>query len=186
MSVTILAGEFGLTEDERAQLLPSGRQRTFDNRVAWAVSYLKQAGLLGSPAKGRFEISDEDCRCLSPRPSASLSAFSIRSLQSSANSDPERANATSKESWLHPPARPRTKPQRNSSSADNALRRSLELELLERVKGTTPEFFERVVLRLLVAMGYGGSLADAAEHLGRSVDDGVAERNQRRLDSASM
>lgn len=172
-AVDELARHFALTEGERDQLLPSGRQRTFDNRIAWSVSYLKQAGLLGSPARGRFQITDAGRTVLNSPPDRITIPFlselspEFREFRSGARrgheeKEPQGSVATEVET-----------PEEMFEAADKALRRALESELLQRVKATSPEFFEQVVLRLLVAMGYGGSLIDAAEHLGRSGDDGV-------------
>jgi restriction system protein len=174
-AVQILADEFGLAQDERDQLLPSGRQRTFDNRVAWGVSYLKQAGLLGSPARGRFLITGRGLEVLAAPPQRItiqyLAEISPEFRQFRAGSGRQRRKA--EVARLTDGEVDDKTPEEQFEAANNSLLRALERELLDRVKSTTPEFFERIVLRLLVAMGYGGSLADASEHLGRSGDDGV-------------
>jgi restriction system protein len=173
-AVDQLRATFELSDDEREQLLPSGRQRTFDNRVAWGVSYLKQAGLLSSPARGRFRITERGLGVLASPPDRItipfLAEISPEFREFRAGSGRRRGA----KDRAHPPGPTEDQtPEEQFEAADSALRHALERELLERVKGTSAEFFERIVLRLLVAMGYGGSLADAAEHLGRSGDDGV-------------
>lgn len=165
-----LADDFGLTDDEREQLLPSGRQQTFANRVAWAGSYLRQARLLESAGRAKVRITPRGREVLASPPSR----ITIRFLEDF----PEFKEFRSRRS-NRPPA-PRAAddddqktPEELFDVADTRLRDALEIEVLDRVKHGSPTFFEHVVLQLLTAMGYGGSVADAAAHLGRSGDDGV-------------
>lgn len=172
-AVERLSGGFGLSEEDRQQLLPSGRQRTFDNRVAWAVSYLKQAGLLGSPARGRFVITDHGLKVLQSPPERITIPYLSKLSPEFREFRSTRARRDDGGQGEQEPTNEERTPEEQFEAADRALRKALERELLERVKSSSPHFFERIVLRLLVAMGYGGSLAEASEHLGRSGDDGV-------------
>jgi restriction system protein len=173
-AVDSLAAEFRLTPDERSHLLPSGTQATFTNRVGWAQSYMKQAGLIESPKRGQFQITEEGQRALASNPSR----IDVRFLERYPSFQQFRARAgTRKRRTVDaPPIRAGTDdqtPEEQIEGADQTIRAKLERDLLDRVKTASPTFFERIVLQLLVAMGYGGSLTDAAEHLGRSGDDGV-------------
>lgn len=171
-----LATEFGLTDAEREQLVPSGQQRTFSNRVSWAVSYLKQASLLESPGRGLFRIGEAGRNLLASPPDRitirylsehfpAFQEFRARAIKGKVRPDaPQGAHVLEEDE--------RT-PEERLDEADRTLRTALEREILDRVKQVTPAFFERVVLNLLTAMGYGGSVSEAAAHLGRSGDDGV-------------
>lgn len=169
-----LADEFGLTEEEREQLLPSGTQRTFANRVAWAVSYLKQAKLVETAGRARFRITDRGRATLSAPPER----ITIRYLSESFPEFQEfRARSVKPKDRVAEPevdtGDEQETPEERLQSAERTLRRTLEVELLDRVKQVSPAFFEQIVLKLLTAMGYGGSAAEAAEHLGRGGDEGV-------------
>lgn len=169
-----LADEFGLTDDEREQLLPSGTQRTFANRVAWAVSYLKQARLVDSAGRSKFQITDRGRATLADPPSR----ITIRYLMENFPEFREFKERSSKPKSgpTSPPtdaAEEQETPEERLQSAEQTLRRALETELLDRIKQVTPAFFEQIVLKLLTAMGYGGSAEEAAAHLGRGGDEGV-------------
>lgn len=170
-----LADEFRLTGEEREQLLPSGTQRTFANRVAWSVVYLKQAGLLESAGRARFRITQAGRSLLQSPPDR----ISIRFLTDNYPGFQEFRTRSAKPRQAASDEAPdtgiddRETPEERLQSAEQTLRRALEVELLDRVKQVSPAFFEQIVLNLLTAMGYGGSATEAAEHLGRGGDDGV-------------
>jgi len=160
-----LADEFHLTQEERAELLPSGRQTIFDNRVGWARTYLKKAGLLDSPVKGRFHITPQGREVLATKPTSITTSLldqfpEFREFHHPADKQP------------HTNGDPKT-PEELLETTFQALRESLGQDVLERVKQASPQFFERLVVELLVAMGYGGSLKDAGSVIGRSGDDGI-------------
>lgn len=166
-----LAASFGLTDEDQEQLLPSGRQRTFSNRVSWAGSYLRRAGLLKSTGRGRFGITDEGRAVVAAPPPRITIGFlerypsfqEFRARSSKPDPGPGGNGVTESDET----------PEERFDSADRALHASLERDLLDRVKQVTPAFFERLVLDLLIKMGYGISGDHAGEHLGRSGDDGV-------------
>jgi restriction system protein len=173
-----LAKFFGLSQDDWEELVPSGTQRKFSNRVTWAVSYLKHALLLEKVRRGRFRITENGRQLLANPPER----ITIRYLEERYPAFHEfraRAAAGSRQSAVVVvPSQDRLEedtqtPEERLDAADRSLRANLEQELLERVKALSPAFFERLVLRLVVRMGYGGSEEEAAEHLGRSGDDGV-------------
>lgn len=183
-AVSVLAEQFGLTADERKELLPSGNQEVFDNRVGWARTYLKKAGLIEYVQRGQFRITQRGRDVLARNPSRIDVAF-LRQF-------PEFLE-------FHRPTRPATEhdepeeqqvadetPEELLASGYVKLRKQLEFELLSRVKAAPPDFFERLVVRLLTSMGYGGSLADAGRAIGKSGDggvDGVIKEDRLGLDS---
>jgi len=166
-----LATQFGLTEEERKELLPSGKQEIFNNRVGWARTYLKKALLIDYVQRGQFRITDRGKQVLAERPARIDNVLLSRF--------PEFVE-------FQKPPRPATAEQNGSAVAaerdtpDDLMatgylnrRRQIEEDVLGKVKSCSPEFFERLVVKLLTAMGYGGSLADAGKAIGKSGDGGV-------------
>lgn len=168
-----LGREFHLSDEELTQLLPSGASSVFASRVGWARTYLKQSGLLESPRRGVFKITSDGRSLLSERPAEinlkmlerypSFLAFKARSRES-------LTNGTDLPGTLD---QQRRTPEDALAVAYQTLRDNLEAELLEQIKTSTPAFFERLVIDLLVAMGYGGSRQDAGRAIGRSGDGGI-------------
>ena len=169
-----LAVEFQLTDDERKEMLPSGTAPSFDNRVGWARTYLKQAGLLNSVKRGYFQITDRGRELLSENPSqidvSLLDRYEeFRDFRTRRKDKPEnRAQTPQVVDGVS-----RETPEDSLAAAYKSIRRDLELELLDQVKSSSPSFFERLVVDLLVKMGYGGSRQDAGKAIGRSSDEGI-------------
>lgn len=168
-----LAAKFELSSDELAEMLPSGRAPLFANRVGWARFYLKQAGLIESPKRGVFVItkagSDLLAEGVSKIDTALLNRYeSFRALRTKAKEMDGGASEPNP-----PTSEGDQTPEDALASAYQQLRRSLESDLLEQVKSMSPAFFERLVVDLLVAMGYGGSRGDAGRAVGRSGDGGI-------------
>jgi len=169
-AVDALGKHFGLSEAERTALLPSGRQAIFDNRVGWARTYMKKAGLLETPRRAIFRITERGLELLKGNPLridiSILEKYpefkSFRTLRH--EKGPEEPSLA--------PADDST-PEETLEDAYGRIRVNLEAELLERVKICSPSFFERLVVALLVKMGYGGTLRDAGEAIGRSGDGGI-------------
>lgn len=165
-----LAADFGLSDEERAELLPSGRQTTFANRAHWAKSYLGKAGLIELTRRSHFVITDRGREVLASPPERidipylrqfpAFEAFRFPN-EDQPQSAPEGAASDS------------LTPDEVMRQARDRLDADLGVELLSRIQGAPPAFFERVVVQLLIAMGYGGSLARAGRALGRSGDGGV-------------
>lgn len=174
-AVEELADEFNLSTEERNELLPSGSQAVFNNRVGWARSYLKQAGLLASPKRGFFTITQQGTELLATKPSRidastleqfpEFIEFKNRKKEKNEEGAAELEPTSVQESTLTP--------EDALASAYNKLRSALESEILVAVKESTPSFFERVVVDLLVKMGYGGNRQDAGRALGKSGDGGI-------------
>ena len=170
-SVDSLAAEFELTDDERAELLPSGTAHVFGSRVGWARSYLKQAGLLDAPKRGVFRITTEGKALLARNP-ARVDNNLLNQYESFRAFRARGKEADSTRVTLIELASTQT-PEDAMAIAYQSVRKNLEAELLEQVKTSSPAFFERLVVDLVVAMGYGGSRQDAGRAIGRSGDGGI-------------
>jgi len=168
-TIETLADQFALTPQERTDLLPSGRQATFDNRVGWARTYLKKAGLLKSTRRGYYQITDRGRGVLDRNPpnidTAYLKQFPefVEFQQPSTNS-----HAKSEEQIDETQT-----PEEEIEEAYQRVRRNLSAELLQAIQDQSPAFFERLVIDLLISMGYGGTRKDAGEAVGRSADGGI-------------
>lgn len=166
-----LARQFSLGEDELQELIPSGGQTKFDNRVVWARTYLKKAGLLDSPGRGRWQITQRGLEVLAARPDRIDTRFLSQYpefRQFSARPEPSTqvtVNTLAQDSVLTP--------VELLEASYVSLRQELANDLINRVKTCSPKFFERLVVDLLVAMGYGGSRRDAGEAVGKSGDGGI-------------
>jgi restriction system protein len=167
-----LAAEFKLSDTDREELLPSGRQSKFSNRVAWARSYLQQAGLLLAPRRGHFQISE--------RGRSVLKAPPVRIDVKFLEQYPEFVEFRTPKADLPQTATPASAAETDPETPEEALeaahqkmRLGLASELLSRVKAASPSFFERLVVELLLGMGYGGSRRDAGQAIGRSGDEGI-------------
>jgi restriction system protein len=166
---THIADCFGLTEDEKRQTFPNGRQPVIENRVGWARTYLAKAGLLESTRRGYFRITESGTKLLGqdlPRIDlATLRQFpSFVEFQGRRN-EGEQAAADEEEIS-------RT-PQELLELGYEKINRDLEQEVLSEVRQCAPAFFEALVIDLLLSMGYGGSLRDAGEAIGRTGDGGI-------------
>jgi len=163
-----LAEEFGLTDEDRKLLLPSGKQSKFTNRVAWARVYLGQAGALESPKRGHFRISDRGRQLLKDIPGR----ITIKDLERFPEFQKFRATTKESEHVTTESSGGQT-PEELLEDAYQRLRSELAAELLKRVKDSTPQFFEQLVVELLLSMGYGGSRKEAGEAIGKAGDEGI-------------
>lgn len=161
-----LAQEFGLTEEEREEQLPSGRQLVFTNRVAWAKVHLKAAHLIESPRRGVYKITTRGLQTLSQKPDR----VDLRVLRTFPEYREWRTPRPDEEIEKGEHA---LTPEEQVEYGYQKLREDLASDLLHRMREASPAFFERLVVDLLVAMGYGGSRRDAARTLGRSGDGGI-------------
>ncbi len=164
-----LADTLGVTQEERQQLLPSGQQSVVANRVAWAKTYLKKAGLLDNPRRGYVRISGEGCKALATHPTKIDNDFLTRYASFI---DFYGRPGVEEDGVSEPPVAAKT-PDEVLESSYRELRAALADDILEQAKGCSPQFFERLVVELLVAMGYGGTLADAGQAIGKTGDGGI-------------
>jgi restriction system protein len=170
-TIESLAKKFNLSDDERKELLPSGRQAIFDNRVGWARTYLKKAGLLHSPRRSYFQITARGLSVLKQAPSLINVKFlrqfpEFIEFQSKNNKPDDNAIAEASEESLQSPGE-------EFELAYQRIRLALATELLQTIKTCSPMFFERLVVDLLVKMGYGGTRKDAGQAIGKSGDGGI-------------
>ena len=165
-----LAVRFGLTDEERQELLPSGQQTLFSNRVAWAKSHMKNAGLILNPTRGKVSISDAGRKVLQQKPATINCKFlkQFPSYLTFIGQAPGQSNEGKEETVLESTQTP----LELLDASFNTLRKATAEELLTKLKACSPGFFEHVVVRLLRAMGYGGVTGDASV-TGKSGDGGI-------------
>jgi len=167
----LISSQFSLSDEEIAQRIASGTSTVLENRLAWARTYLKKAGLVEPVSRGQYRITQRGLDVLKSKPQKIDNAF-LRKFPEF--SEFVRRQDIGRQAGAEPSEGPETQtPQEVLEDAYQRLRRELADELLQTVLSTTPSFFERLVVKLLVAMGYGGSLKDAGQDLGKPGDDGV-------------
>lgn len=167
-----LATQFGLTQADREEPLPSGGQAKFANRVAWAKSYLQQAGLLTSPKRGYFQILPRGEKVLMSPPSK----IDIKFLEKYPEFVEFRTPKAEPPEHATSPATDVTDsdtPEEALEAAHLQMTAALASDVLTRVKSASSDFFERLVVELLIRMGYGGSRSDAGQAVGKSGDEGI-------------
>jgi restriction system protein len=169
-----LADQLGLSSEERSELLPSGQQTVFSNRVHWAKSYLSKAQLVEITRRGYFRITPRGQTVLQSPPQKIDNKFLMQFEEfrqfrdrSSIAPEPDGDMAT--------PASEDQKqtPDETMRLAYRQIETALIHDLLERICEAPPDFFERLMVNLLLSMGYGGTTENAGRTLGRSGDDGV-------------
>lgn len=175
-AVEQLADQLGLTEDERAELLPSGRQSVFANRVHWAKTYLKQAGLVDYPRRGHFRTTERGRQALA-RAGAGIDRRYLQRYPEFIAFQQRRSGSAGE---THRPDSEDLLVATDSRTPDEVMRAAHKLieddlrqELLERILAAPPAAFEQLIVKLLLKMGYGGSVSAAGRALGRSGDGGV-------------
>jgi restriction system protein len=172
-AITFLADVFNLSDEERKELLSSGQQAVFDNRVGWARTHLKKAGLLESPKRGFFQITDRGKEILKQNHPEINVKFLNQFPEFIEFRTTKKDNDKSESELIEDLEISETTPQESIEFGYQKIRKELELELLNRVKGCSPDFFERLVVDLLVKMGYGGSRRDAGRAIGKAGDGGI-------------
>lgn len=171
--VAILGERFDLTDEERREMLPSGGARLFDNRVGWAKTHITQAGLLISPRRAISIITDFGRDALRIHPER-IDLRILNGFEKFREFRNRRRNAEDDElDTAEAEIQNAQTPEELLENAYLQVRRQIEAELLSQIKSSPPEFLERVVVDLVVRMGYGGSRKDAGEALGRSGDEGI-------------
>jgi len=167
-----LADEFGLAAEERKELLPSGNQTVFANRVGWARTYLKKAGLLESTRRGYFAITKKGLKVLEDNPVEINVKYLEQFPEFVQFWKPTKTPGGESVGNVPKDIEDKT-PLELIEIGSRKLQDELASELLEQVKECSPAFFEKLVVELLVKMGYGGSLEDAGKAVGRSGDEGI-------------
>lgn len=168
----LLAARYELTEEERFARLPSGQQSIISNRVAWAKTHLKAAGLVESPKRGRVRITELGRTVITQNPPiVNLKYLQQYPAYLEFRERSSEKEETSGESQDTEPVETGT-PLELLDASYKTLRQAVKEELLTRLKECSPAFFERAVLKLLLAMGYGG-VAGSGEVTGQSGDGGI-------------
>jgi restriction system protein len=167
-----LAARFALTQADRDEPLPSGNQSKFSNRVAWAKSYLQQAGLLTSPKRGYFQIVPRGEKVLMSPP-AKIDIKFLEQYPEFVEFRTPKADTNAPGPLSPVEATDSDTPEEALEAAHQKINATLATEVLTRVKTASPEFFERLVVELLLRMGYGGSRSDAGHAVGKSGDEGI-------------
>jgi restriction system protein len=165
-----LASLFKLTDEEINQFLPSGAAKTFPNRVAWAKSHLKMAGFIENTDRSSFKLTEAGKRFLETTPTEvnlkvlkTIPAYQERTgriKEDDAITDDDNIPSNST-------------PEEILENSYLSIRKNLIQELLQKIKSSSPDFFESLVVELLVKMGYGGSIVDAGRSIGRAGDEGI-------------
>lgn len=168
--VALLADHFDLDDEDRREMLPSGTSRLFDNRIGWAKTHIRQAGLLASPRRGLSVITDRGREVLRDFPDR----VDLKTLKQFAEYRNFCGHASLTEVPDHDEDPEETQtPEETLEEAYLTVRRQVESDLLEQLLESLPSFLEQVVVDLIVKMGYGGSRKDAGEALGKSGDEGI-------------
>lgn len=168
-TVDSMARELGLSEEEKTQPLPSGRQAVFANRVAWAKAHFKRAGLLEATGWGVYKITERGKEVQKQK----LKRIDLKFLDQFPG---HREFHTPRKGapLVRPPANDgEMTPQEQIEFGYQQIRAELGVALLQRIKQCPPEFFEKLVVDLLLAMGYGGSRQDAGRAVGKAGDGGI-------------
>lgn len=164
-----LSSEFKLTDDEKKELLPSGKQEIFNNRVGWARTYLKKAGLIEITRWGYFQITESGVDLLKQN----ISKIDLNLLYKYPEFREFISYRQSKETLKSEKELDRVTPKEELENAYQKINDELAKELLQELKSVPPAQFEHIVIDLLVKMGYGGSYRDAAKAIGGVGDEGV-------------
>src|SRR5687767_3256934 len=170
-----LAAHFGLTQEELAQRLPSGKQTTFTNRVAWAKAHLKAAGLVESPRRGVYRLTDRGRQVLAENPPSVGVNYLMRFPEYVAFRQRSTITRGSPTAVTTPPINPsdgRT-PDDLIEDGYRQIRVALATDLRDRISAMPPSAFEQLVVDLLTEMGYGGPQEDAGLVVGRGGDEGI-------------
>jgi restriction system protein len=168
-AVEALAKEFSLTDKERREMLPSGQQEIFDNRIGWARTYMKKAGLIEAPKRGVNRISTRGMDVLKQKPQR----IDVNYLTQFKEFQDFRALRHTKVEEVSETQMNDKTPEESLEIAYQRIRNDLASDLLQRLKACSPAFFERLVVEVIVKMGYGGTRQDAGKAIGKSGDGGI-------------
>jgi restriction system protein len=168
--IHMIIREFKITPEETKKLIPSGRAKLIDNRVGWACTYLRKHGLMSSPQRGQNQITDQGINILSLKPDRIDNKFLKQLYQDEAS-----------DNFLDPNSRmnidendiSNKTPEEIIGIQSEIINESLAKDLLNYISQIEPEQFEQLVVDLLLAMGYGGTVEDAGSAIGRSNDGGI-------------
>ncbi len=178
-TIESLAKQLELTEEDLNEWLSSKSQKKFYNYVYWAKAHLKMAGALENKARGQFQITNRGLEILSENPALINIKYltnkysDYKSLMTGNKKSPDKTNTptntevSTEDSYLN------QTPEEQIESGYQKIQSSLLIEILIKLKSVHPSFFEKIVVELLVKMGYGGSIQDAGRAIGKSGDEGI-------------
>lgn len=170
--IEILGKKYNLSDEDRKELLPSGTQSIFDNRIGWAKTYLKKAGLISYPKRAYIKITERGMGVLDEKPNRIDAKYLKRfeEFNDFQNLSNQENNTTEHNEIVEYTDKT---PEEVIESAYQNMKKTLADEILEKIRTVEPAFFERLVVELLVKMGYGGSMKDAGKAIGKSGDEGI-------------
>ena len=168
-----LAKTFNLSKEEKNERLPSGRQELFYNRVGWACAYLKNAGLIASTRRGFSKITQRGLNVLKQNPKEINIKFLEKFPEFLEYRNSPSKDKPQKIEEITSRAEDKLTPEEILEDSYQKIKETLAQDLLTSIKGCSPNFFESLVVELLVKMGYGGSIKDAGKAIGKVGDDGI-------------
>jgi restriction system protein len=173
-TIETLAQQFDISDQDRKEILPSGRQQRFDNRVRWVRTYLGKACLITSTGRSKFRITERGAEVLKNNPPQINIKF-LKQFPEFLEFVSSKENQTNGESNTSQELVEKTSqtPQELLETSYQSLRQDLAQEILEHIKNSPPKFFESLVVDLIIAMGYGGSRKDAGQAVGQVGDGGI-------------
>ena len=177
---------FNLTDADRDELLPSGTQSKLTNRVSWARTYLTKAALLSSPRRGKVMITERGRKALQEKNREINSKYLEQFPEFIEFKNAGRRETVEQLDAPLVAEQMQQTPQEAIENSYQVLREELAQSLLDKIQECSPKFFEKLVVDLLVVMGYGGSRKDAGRAIGRSGDegiDGIIKEDQLGLDA---
>lgn len=175
-TIEYLSKEFNLSDDELSQLLPSGTQYVFYNRVFWAKAHLKMAALMENTKRAHFKITQNGLDLLKTNPS-SVNLKTLKSIpeyiEHTKTYKKDRSEKYENETEIASDNDNNLTPEESLEYSYQKIRKALSQDLLSKIKNLPASFFEKLVIELIVKMGYGGSIKDAGKAIGRSGDEGI-------------
>jgi restriction system protein len=171
-AIESLSSYFKLSVEERQQMLPSGAQAVFDNRIGWAKTYLIKSGLLESPRRSYFKITERGEKVLDENPPLINMAY-LKQFPEYLDFARQSGNSGKSSEAIDEISESQKTPEEILDASYQKIRSALAQELLLKIKASPPVFFERLVVELLVKMGYGGSLKDAGKATRLTNDEGI-------------
>ncbi len=173
--IETLAVHFKLTNDEKNELLPSGNQAIFDNRVGWARFYLTKANLLKSEKRGTHQITEQGLEFLkkNPKELRTKDLDNFKEFVAFKESIDKKNQTETTKTIIESNDQEVETPEEALEYAYLKLKTDLYRDLLDTIKSCSPSFFEKLVIDMLTKMGYGGSRKDAGKALGKTGDGGI-------------
>ncbi len=167
---TVLSAQFKLTDEDKATILPSGKQPVYRNRIGWAKTYLSKAGLIEKVSRGNIRITSQGLAVLKENPPSikrdyleRFESFRVFKQKNNSNTLASAQQETDQEN----------SPQDILDASYKQIINTLKDDLLQEIASQSPAFFENLVVDLLLAMGYGGSITNAGKVTGKSGDEGI-------------